>query len=166
MDSQPIFSSIEQLDSSIRNLTDFEKLRCKKAFSIPLSYTNSYLKKISTDDLIDGVFLISSLFVFLMSTSEKDDKDDKDDKDNKDKKIKGNIIDTETIFKYIKNKLGWTNKTLRYIICFMALLRITYELYMTKFLKIEYSLYSRKSVMITNLILIMTLITAITSDEE
>lgn len=159
MDSQPIFLSVEQLDTSIRNLTDFEKLRCKKAFSVPLSHTNKLLKRITTDDVIDGIFIISSLFVLLLSTSEKDYPTD--DQNNK----KPDIIDTNTIFQYIKNKLGWNNKTLRYIICFIALLRISYELYMTKVLNIQYNLNSRKSIMITNLILIFTLVTAINTDD-
>lgn len=161
MDSQPIFLSVEQLDSSIRNLTDFEKLRCKKAFSIPLSHKNKWLKKITTDDIIDGIFIISSVFVLLLSTSEKDYSTDENVPKNK----KSGIIDSDTIFQYIKTKLGWNNKTLRYIICFIALLRISYELYMVKILNIQYSLYSRKSVMITNLILIFTLVTAINADD-
>lgn len=149
MEKVPIFKSIEEIEKSIINLTDFEKLRCKRAFTIPLSNTNKYLKRFTTDDIMNIAFFVSTLFLFLVSTSE----EKVDDKDSLDKT-------KQSVFGYIKEQMKLSNKTLRYAVCFIALVRIAYEIFMVNFMNIRYSLSSRRYTMIVNLLLIITLVVA------
>jgi len=152
MEKVGIFSSIEQIDNSIQKLTDFEKFRCMRAFSIPLSNTNKYLKKITTDDVMIILFFISTLFLFLVSTSEKISTNE-DDKQSIDKT-------KESIFTYIKDKLSLSNQSLRYSVCFIALIRIGYEIFMVNYKNMKYSLTSRRSTMFINIFLIITILLA------
>lgn len=152
MEKVDIFSSIEQIDSSIQKLNEFEKFRCLRAFSIPLSNTNKYLKKITTDDIMIILVFVSTLFLFLVSTSERMTTDENDDKSiNKTK---------ESIFTYIKDKLSLSNQTLRYTVCFIALIRIAYEIFMVNYKNMKYSLTSRRNTMFINIFLIITILLA------
>jgi hypothetical protein len=154
MDNLNIFSTHQQIDKSIAILSDFEKIRCKNAFSIPLSRTNNILKKISTDDIVDFIFLFVSLFVFLLSSSSKTEESENNSKSTLE----------QSYFNKLKDQLNLSNTKLRYIICFIALARVIYELFMVKFMNIKYSLKNRNSTMVVNLILVATLIAATARD--